>query len=255
MEKCHRNVWNVQTVFGPSCMNRAWVFERHKRFKEGRESVRDDAKCGKSKEVNTPELIGQTVRVRVTMLRFYGSSGRDSVEEASTLQIGSVAFPPEQYTSPQLHPCHRLFAQNGHQDSSSPSLWSRPCSLWPLLIPLSQMLSLWENWEDERGCDEGHWHAHTRELPWDLPKVVRTVEQVHCSQRRLLRRGLKFHVCTINKSAHTKKSLETYRMHLVVWIRKSFSEAKKSKNETASSIQTQSLALIIIIFAAVIIFE
>ena len=41
-------------------------------------------------------------------------------EEASTLQIGSVAFPPGQCTSPQLHPCHRLFDQDGHQDSSSP---------------------------------------------------------------------------------------------------------------------------------------
>ena len=43
-------------------------------------------------------------------------------EEASTLQIGSVAFPPGQCISPQLHPCH----QDGHQDS---------CSLWLLLIP------------------------------------------------------------------------------------------------------------------------
>ena len=43
-------------------------------------------------------------------------------EETSTLQIGSVAFPPEQCASPQLHPCRRLFDQNGHQDSSSPSL-------------------------------------------------------------------------------------------------------------------------------------
>ena len=43
-------------------------------------------------------------------------------EEASTLQIGSVAFPPGQCTSPRLHPCHRLFDQDGHQDSSSPSL-------------------------------------------------------------------------------------------------------------------------------------
>ena len=33
-----------------------------------------------------------------------------------------------------------------------------------------------------------------------------------CSRRRLLRRGLEFHVCTINKSAHSIKSLETYRM-------------------------------------------
>ena len=42
-------------------------------------------------------------------------------EEASTLQIGSVAFPPGQCTSPQLHPCHRLFDQDGHQDSCLPS--------------------------------------------------------------------------------------------------------------------------------------
>ena len=50
----------------------AWgsVFEWHKRFKEGRQSVRDDKRCGRSKEVNRPELIGQRVRVRVTMLRF-----------------------------------------------------------------------------------------------------------------------------------------------------------------------------------------
>ncbi len=47
-------------------MNRASVFERHKRFKEDSESVRDDERCGRSKDVNTPELIGQ--RVRVTML-------------------------------------------------------------------------------------------------------------------------------------------------------------------------------------------
>ena len=43
-------------------------------------------------------------------------------EEASTLQIRSVAFPPGQCTSLQLHPCHRLFDQDGHQDCSSPSL-------------------------------------------------------------------------------------------------------------------------------------
>ena len=59
----------LQTAFGPCCMTRASVFEWHKRFKEGRESVRDDERCRRSKEVNTPELIGQ----RVTMLRFQGS--------------------------------------------------------------------------------------------------------------------------------------------------------------------------------------
>ena len=61
---------NLQTAFRPSFMNRASVFEWHKRFKEGRESVRDDERCGRSKEVKRPELMGQRVRVRVSMLRF-----------------------------------------------------------------------------------------------------------------------------------------------------------------------------------------
>ena len=244
-------------------MNRASVFEWHKRFKEGRESVRDDERCGRSKEINTPELIGQiknfmdkdrrmsieTISAQFDVsvgtvhnysrgtedaedlrevchkgtqrrserktLSWQQGDGRadqfrsrsswcsgelrwkldlllwprdqetefpgeacwlsqtqegqteqihpqtfddpfffwqhlhdlhaldshwtDSQQEilcwgfkgvqeeipsegASTLQIGSVAFPPGQCTSPQLHPCHRLFDQDGHQDSSSPSL-------------------------------------------------------------------------------------------------------------------------------------
>ena len=66
---------------------------------------------------------------------FKGVQEEISREDASTVQIGSVAFPPGQCTSPQLHPCHRLFDQNGHRDSSSASLKSRPCSLWLLVIP------------------------------------------------------------------------------------------------------------------------
>ena len=237
-------------------MNRASAFEWHKRFKEGRESVRDDERCGRSKEVRTPELIGQIknfmdkdfhvsietisaqfdvsvgtvhtiireeLKMRKICAKFvpkvlredqkerccYDKQGdgqadqfrscsswcsgdcdeswrpRDRVpswsmlalpdprrpdransptnfswslfwqhwhdlhalgshwtdsqqgilcwgfkgvqedipsEEVSTLQIGSVAFPAEQCTSPQLHSCHRLFDQDGHQDSSSASL-------------------------------------------------------------------------------------------------------------------------------------
>ena len=155
-------------------------------------------------------------------------------EEASTLQIGSVAFPQGQCTSQQLHPCHWLFEQDGQflslpiifinpsaragydtrsifkqsltgwnsEFSYSPEL--APCDF--CLFPKPQMLSLlWDNWGDERGCDEGHWHAHTRGLPWGLPEVVGTMQQVHCSRRRLLWKGQEFHVCTINKSAHTKK--------------------------------------------------
>ena len=67
----------LQTAFGPSCMNRASVFEWHKRFKEGMESMSDEEWCWRSKDVNRPEMIRQ--RNRVIMLRFRRSSGKDSV--------------------------------------------------------------------------------------------------------------------------------------------------------------------------------
>ena len=54
----------LQTAFVASCMNWALVFEWHKRFKEGRESVKDDERCGRSKEVNTPESICQRFKLR-----------------------------------------------------------------------------------------------------------------------------------------------------------------------------------------------
>ena len=62
----------LPTAFGASYINRASVFEGYKRFKEGRKSVRDDERCGRSEEVNTPQLFGQRFRVRVsvTILRF-----------------------------------------------------------------------------------------------------------------------------------------------------------------------------------------
>ena len=39
----------LQIAFGASCMNQASVFWLYKRFKEGREFVRDDERCGSSK--------------------------------------------------------------------------------------------------------------------------------------------------------------------------------------------------------------
>ena len=49
----------LQNAFGVSCMNRASVFVWHNRFKEGRKFVRGDERCGRSKEVRKPKLIGQ----------------------------------------------------------------------------------------------------------------------------------------------------------------------------------------------------
>ena len=82
--------------------------------------------------------------------------------------------------------------------------------------------------------------THTRGLPWGRPEVVGTV-QVHCSRRRLVRRGQEFHVCTINKSAHTKKSgslfndprsldrNENYFITLTLWL-SLVSEKSRHKN-------------------------
>ena len=112
----------LQTAFLPSCMNRESVFEWHKRFKEGKESVRDDERCGRSKEVNDQSILAKRLGLGLLCRGFKGVQGEIPSEEASTLQIGSVAFPAGRCASPQLHLCHRLFDQDGHQDSSSPSL-------------------------------------------------------------------------------------------------------------------------------------
>ncbi len=48
---------NARETYGmlQTCINRASVSEWHQRFKEGRESVRDDERCERSKEVNTAD--------------------------------------------------------------------------------------------------------------------------------------------------------------------------------------------------------
>ena len=107
----------LQTDFRQSCMNRVSAFEWHKRFKEGRESVRDDERCGRSKESIHQSWLAKGLGLGLELLcwDFKGDQEEIPSEETSTLQIGSVAFPPGQYTSPQLHPCHRLFDQDGHR--------------------------------------------------------------------------------------------------------------------------------------------
>ena len=109
----------LHTAFGPSCMNWASVFERHKRFKEGRESVRDDERSGGVRKLIHQSWLAKGLGLGLLCWGFKGVQEDTPSEEASTLQIRSVAG---QCTSPQLHPCHRLFDQDRHQDSSSPSL-------------------------------------------------------------------------------------------------------------------------------------
>ena len=105
----------LQTTFGASCMNRASVFEWNKRFKECRESVRDNERYGRSKEVNYQSWLAKRLGLGLLCWGFKGVQEEIPPEEARTLQMRSVAFPPGQCTRLQLHPCHRLFDQDGHQ--------------------------------------------------------------------------------------------------------------------------------------------
>ena len=119
-------------------------------------------------------------------------------EEASTLQIGSVAFPPGQCTSPQLNPCHRLFDQDGHQDTSI----SLPTV--QTLLPATFVCR----------------YETIEKMKETVMKVIDTLtqEDFHGAFQKVLERynkciaaggdyfegGQEFHVCTFNKSAHMK---------------------------------------------------
>ena len=184
----------------------AWIehFEGHKRFKVGRESVRDDERCGRSKEVRTPELIGQ-------IKNFMDKDRRVSIETSALfdVSVGSVhtiirkelkmrkiwtKFVPRVLilvtdyltkigikTVPPLPIVQTLLPVTFGYSQSSEAVVMRQLRRW-----------------------NSHWHAHTRGLPWGLSEVVGRLHQVHCSRRRLLGRGLGFHVFTINTSTQTK---------------------------------------------------
>ena len=112
----------LQTALGVSCMNGASIFERHKRFKEGRSLWGMMRGVGGVRKSIHQSLLAKELGLGLLCWGFKGVQEEIPSEEASTLQIGSVAFPAGQYTSPQLHPCYWLFDQDGHQDSSSASL-------------------------------------------------------------------------------------------------------------------------------------
>ena len=79
------------------------------------------------------------------------------------------------------------------QPPCSPDL--TPCDFW-LFPKLKEKL---------RGCR----YETIEEMKEAVTKVIDTLTQEDV-RRRLLLRGREFYVCTINKSTHTKKSLETY---------------------------------------------
>ena len=137
-------------------MNRASVFEWHKRFKECRESVRDDERCGRSKEVRTPELIGQ-------IKNFMDKDRRVSIETIRAqfdVSVGTVhTFIPKELNMRNI--CAkfvprvlRIFTKMGIKTVSQP-----PCNFW-----LSPKLK-----EKLRGC--------RYETIEEMTKVIDTLTQ------------------------------------------------------------------------------
>ena len=133
--------------------------------------------------------------------------------EASTLQSGSVAFPPGQCTSPQLHPCHRLFDQDGHQDTSHPPYRPdlAPCDFW--------------SFPKLTGCR----YETIEEMKEAVTKVIDTLtqEDFHGSSRscwngtasalkpeEITLKGTRVS-CVLSIKVPIQKSLETYLMILV----------------------------------------
>ena len=136
---------------------------------------------------------------RNTMLRFLGSSGRDSVRRG-------------QHSSNQVSGISTRTMHQSTTASLSQTIWPIVQTLLPVTFGYS--LSSKKNLEAVIKRQLKRWkrmwwrsltHSHKR-TSLGLPEIVGTVQQVYCSRWRLLRRGLEFHVCTINKSAHTKKS-------------------------------------------------
>ena len=104
----------LQTAFRPSCMNRASVFEWHNRFKEGGSLWGMMRAVGGVRKSIHQSWLAKGLGLGLLCWGFKGVQQDIPSEEASTLQIGSVAFPAGLCTSPQLYPWH--------QDSCSPSL-------------------------------------------------------------------------------------------------------------------------------------
>ena len=158
----HKNIWNAFDCFWASCMNRASVSEWHKRF-------------------NNVEFL------REFRKRFLGKR-------------------PGLFKSGQWHfhqdnaPIHNSFLVTDYLTKMGTKTVPQPpyCrDLAPRNFWLFSNITGWDNWGNERGCDEGHWHAHTRGLLWGLPEVVGTVQQVHCNRRRLLRSGGQGFMCVL----------------------------------------------------------
>ena len=166
-------------------------------IRDPRQSVRDDERCGRSREVNTPVLIGLGLGLESLCWSFKAVQEEIPFEEAS----GIYSMTMHQSSTPSL-------SQTIWLSLASRQFLSFPIVQTLLLVTFAYSLSSeavvmrqLRRWKRLWGRSLTRSHKRTS---MGLPEAVGTVQQVHC--RRLLRRGREFYVCIINKSDHTKKS-------------------------------------------------
>ena len=185
----------LQTAFGAFCMNRASVFEWHKRFKEVRESLRYDERCGRSKQVNIPEYKGLDKGLgllREFKKRFLGKrpalfkSGQwhfqqDNAPVHNSILVTAYLSKMDIKTVPHPSIVQTLLPVTFGYSLSSEAVVMRQLRrlnrLWQRSLTRSRKMT-------SMGPSRNYWNGTTIAL---------------------LRRGLEFHVCTVNKSAHMKK--------------------------------------------------
>ena len=147
------------------------------------------------------------------MLRFKGVQEEIPWEEASTLQIGSVVFPPGQCIGLQVHPCQRLFDQDGHQDSSlafhSPGLL--PVTFGYSLKSEAVVMSQLRRWKGLWRRSLTRSHKRTSMEPsrscWNGTSALQPEE--------ITSKGTRVSCVYYQKKCPYEKCLETYLMILV----------------------------------------
>ena len=191
----------LQTAFLPSCTNRASSGTRYSRKAGSLWGMMRGV--GGVRESILHSWFAKGLGLGLLCWSFKGVQGEILSEEASTLQIGSIGFPPGQCTSLQLHP----FSQ---------TIWPRWASRQFLTLPIVETffpVTFGYSLRSEAVVmrELRRWkRLWRRSLTRSYKKTSiklsrRCMVQMHWSRRRLLRRGQEFHVCPISKSAHMKK--------------------------------------------------
>ena len=137
--------------------------------------------------------------LRLLCWGFKGVQEDISSEETITLQIRSMAYPPGQCTSPQPYLSQTIWPRWVSRQLLTLPIVSNllPVTFGYSLISEAVIMKQLRRWTR---LWRGRSHKRTSMGPcrscWNV-----------CSWRRLLWRGVEFHVCTTNKSADTKKVL------------------------------------------------